>query len=312
MTEADKDDARPVASRLGQVGVWLAVLGSVPAQRARTAMVEIEELGYGAVWIGEAPTTKEAFTHAGLLLAASKRILVATGIANIWVRDATAMNAAANTLGEAYPNRFVLGVGASHAAAVEFRGHTYAKPLSAMRTYLDALDNAYYQGPPPPVPVPRVLAALRPRMQELAGQRAAGMHSFFVPPEHTAAARELLGPQPLLVPEQAVVVEANPDVARRIARAHVATRLVLPNYVNHARALGFSEDDLSDGGSNRLVDALVAWGDADTVATRVREHLDAGADQVAVHPLTGDTSGVGLDQLHQLAAALRLVPAITT
>ncbi len=117
MTEADNDNARSVASRLGQVGVWLAALGSVPAQRARTAMIEIEELGYGAVWIGEAPTTKEVFTHAGLLLAASKRIVVATGIANIWVRDATAMNAAANTLGEAYPNRFVLGLGASHAAA---------------------------------------------------------------------------------------------------------------------------------------------------------------------------------------------------
>jgi probable F420-dependent oxidoreductase len=297
-------EARLLADRIGPVGVWLAVLAEVPAAQAAAAALEIEELGYGALWVGESPAHKEVFTHSGLLLAATARVTVATGIATIWARDATATNAAALTLREAYPDRFVLGLGASHAEAGRGRGRD--RPLTAMREYLDALDAASYRAPQPARPVPRILAALRPRMQELARDRSTGVHSFFVPPAHTASARQRLGPGPLLAPEQAVVVDPDPATARTIAREHVATRLALRNYVNHLRALGFADADLADGGSDRLVDSLVAWGDADAVAARIREHLDAGADHDAIHPLAAGDAGLPrvLDQLRALASAL--------
>ncbi len=307
MTDNDKV-ARRTATLLGPIGVWSSALAQVPADRARAAVADIERMGYGALWVGESPGSREAFTHAGLLLAATERLIVATGIANIWLRDPSTMNAAANTLGEAYPDRFVLGIGASHAAALAVVGRTYDKPLTAMRTYLDTMDSAFYLSPRAPEPVPVVLAALRSRMQELARDRAAGMHSFFVTPEHTAAARQTLGAGPLLVPEQAVVIDTDRDTARDTARNHVKTRLALTNYVNHVRALGFTESDLADGGSDRLVDSLVAWGDVDTVAARVRLHLDAGADHVAVHVLDPVRPHLGLGQLRELAAALGLAP----
>ncbi|ROS44518.1 TIGR03620 family F420-dependent LLM class oxidoreductase [Amycolatopsis thermoflava] len=303
---------RDLANRIGPAGVWLSVLGEVPAALGTSAAAAIEALGYGALWVGESPAHKEVFTHTALLLGATARITVATGIATIWARDAIAAGAAAHTLGEAFPGRFVLGLGASHAEAGRGRGHD--RPRTALREYLDTLDAAPYRGPRPDLPVPRVLAALRPRMQELARDRAEGMHSFFVPPSHTATARERLGPGPLLAPEQAVVVDRDAGRARTIARAHVATRLALRNYVNHLRALGFTDDDLDGGGSDRLVDALIAWGGADTVAARVREHLDAGADHVAIHPLTAPGEGLApvLGQLRDLAPALSLPHGGTT
>jgi probable F420-dependent oxidoreductase len=293
-------------SRLAPVGVWLNVLGTTPAREAVAAAREIERLGYGALWVGEAPGSKEAFTHAGLLLAGTARLMVATGIAAIGARDATATKAASLTLGEAYPGRFLLGLGVSHGELG--RGYGHDTPLSMMRRYLEALAAEPYPGPLPGEPVPRVVAALRPRMQELARNRADGVHSFCVPPTHTAAARARLGPDKLLVPEQAVVVDADPARARETARAHVATRLVLRHYIAHLEALGFDADDFADSGSDRLVDTLVAQGDAATVAARVREHLDAGADQVAVHPL-GPLDAT-LIQLGVLAAELpvRTVP----
>ncbi|MGW5642848.1 TIGR03620 family F420-dependent LLM class oxidoreductase [Saccharopolyspora sp. NPDC003752] len=295
--------ARELAARIGPVGVWLSVLAEVPAEQGASAARVIEDLGYGALWVGESPAHKEIFTNAALLLGATTRLTVATGVATIWARDAIAAEAAAQTLGEAFPGRFVLGLGASHAEAG--RGHGHDRPLTALREYLDVLDTDSYRGPRSDRPVPRVLAALRLRMQELARDRSAGMHSFFVPPAHTAAARERLGPEPLLVPEQAVIVDSDAGCARAIAREHIATRLALRNYVNHARALGFDEDDLAGGGSDRLVDALVAWGDAQRVAARVHEHLNAGADHVAIHPLTR-SHGVEpvLDQLRTLAPTL--------
>ncbi|MFI7123074.1 TIGR03620 family F420-dependent LLM class oxidoreductase [Amycolatopsis sp. NPDC049868] len=295
--------SRELAARIGPVGVWLSVLAEVPAAEAANAARVVEDLGYGALWIGESPAHKEIFTHAALLLGATTRLPVATGVATIWARDAIAAEAASQTLGEAFPGRFVLGLGTSHAEAG--RGHGHDRPLTALREYLDQLDAGPYRGPRPDRPVPRVLAALRPRMQDLARDRSAGMHSFFVPPAHTAAARERLGPGPLLVPEQAVVVDPDPHRARAIAREHIASRLALRNYVNHLRALGFGDDDLDGGGSDRLVDTLVAWGDAPQVAARVREHLDAGADHVALHPLTRShgTEPV-LDQLRTLAPTL--------
>ena len=296
--------ARQLAERLGPVGVWLNVLAEVPAAEAMAAAEQIERLGYGGLWVGESPTDKEVFTHAGLLLGATSRITIATAVATIWGRDAIAANAAALTLGEAYPGRFVLGIGASHREVDRGTGHD--KPLTAVREYLDALDAASYRGPRPARPVPRVLAALGPKMQELARDRSVGMHSFFVPPAHTASARRRLGPSPLLVPEQAVVIDADPASARKTAREHVATRLALRNYVNHLRALGFSDADLAGDGSNRLVDSLVACGDAQAVAARIREHHDAGADHVAVHPLTPRGAGPHrvLEQLRELSGVL--------
>ncbi|MFI0214613.1 LLM class F420-dependent oxidoreductase [Streptomyces lydicus] len=292
-----------LASRIGRIGVWHGGLGRIPAATARRAAAEIEQLGYGALWFGEGPGTKEAFSHAALLLAATERITVATGIANIWGRDAAAANGATHTLAEAYDGRFLLGLGASHAPIVNLRGHTYAKPLAAMRDYLDGMDAAPYEGPVVEPPPARVLAALGPKMLELARDRAAGAHPYLVPTDHTARAREILGDGPLLAPEQAVVLETDPAKARAAARAHTRFYLELPNYVGNLRRFGFDDDDFTGGGSDRLVDALVAWGDVDAVRRRVQEHLDAGADHVALQPLAAD-GGLGLDQLRALAPAL--------
>lgn len=292
-----------LASRIGRIGVWHGGLGRIPAATARRAAAEIEQLGYGALWFGEGPGTKEAFSHAALLLAATERITVATGIANIWGRDAAAANGATHTLAEAYDGRFLLGLGASHAPIVSLRGHTYAKPLAAMRDYLDGMDAAPYEGPVAEPPPARVLAALGPKMLELARDRGAGAHPYLVPTDHTARAREILGDGPLLAPEQAVVLETDPAKARAAARAHTRFYLELPNYVGNLRRFGFDDDDFTGGGSDRLVDALVAWGDVDAVRRRVQEHLDAGADHVALQPLAAD-GDLGLDQLRALAPAL--------
>jgi probable F420-dependent oxidoreductase len=302
---------REVAALVGPTGVWLAALAELPAADALGVARDIEQLGYRALWIGESPAHKEVFTHAGLLLAGTDRLVVGTGIATIWGRDATATDAAAQTLGEAYPGRFVLGLGASHAEAGRGQGHH--RPLTALREYLDTLDTHPYRGPVSDVAVPRVLAALRPRMQELARNRADGGLTFFVPPSHTAAMRDRIGPAAFLGVEQAVVVDPDPATARAIARAHVATRLRLRNYVAHLHALGYPESDLAGHGSDRLVDDLVAWGDAEAVGARLREHLAAGADHVAVHPLTAaaDVSERILDQLRLLAPALVATPART-
>jgi len=210
-------------------------------------------------WLPEA-AGREALTNASLLLARTSRIVVATGIANIYARDAMAMAAAQKTLAEAYPGRFLLGLGVSHAPLVErFRGHRYEKPVTTMRAYLDAMDRAAYQAVPPATEPLRVLAALGPKMLKLAAERAAGAHPYFVTPEHTARAREILGANRLLAVEQAVVLETDSIKAREIARAYMAMYLDLANYVTNLRALGFTDDDFTNGGSNRLVDAIVAW-----------------------------------------------------
>ena len=292
-----------VKGRLGSVGVWLGSLNWAPMATARDVAAEIEELGYGSLWISDTPVTKDPFANAAVLLSATRQLPVGTGIANVWGRDATAMNAGALTLGEAFPGRFVLGLGVSHLPAVAARGHSYERPLTKMRNYLDEIAAATWEAPPPSEPVPTVLAALRPKMLELARERTAGAHPYFVPPSHTAKARELLGPEPLLVPEQAVVVEADPATARERARDHTAFYLTLPNYANSLRALGFSDEDFENGGSDRLVDAVVAWGSVDTIRARVQEHLSAGADSVLLQPLEPNR-GLGLDQLRELAPAL--------
>ncbi|MEV6565548.1 TIGR03620 family F420-dependent LLM class oxidoreductase [Streptomyces kronopolitis] len=292
-----------LAARIGRVGVWHGGLGRVSAGVARRAVVEIEQLGYGALWFGETPAN-ESMSLAAVLLAATERITVATGIANIWVRDASAAHAGARTLAGAYDGRFLLGLGASHAPLVGARGHAYDKPLTAMRAYLDAMDQAPDDGPTAEAAPGRVLAALGPKMLELARDRTAGAHPYFVTPEHTARAREILGAGPLLAPEQAVLLESDPATARALAREH-HTRfyLQLPNYTGNLRRLGFGDGDFAGGGSDRLVDAIVAWGDVDAVRRRIAEHHDAGADHVAVQPVAGD-GGLGIEQLRQLAPVL--------
>lgn len=298
--------ARAVAGRIGRVGVWCSQLQWQTAAAARAAVGRIERLGFGAVWIGEA-TGKEALTHAALLLGGGSSITVATGIASIWARDPMSAANASRTLEDAYPGRFLLGLGASHPFLTEYRDRTYERPYSAMRAFLEAMDRAPYVGPPAD-PAPRVLAALGPRMLGLARDGAAGAHPYFVPVAHTARARGILGPQPLLAPEQAVALDADPAEARRRARAHMRTYLALPNYANNLRALGWAEQDLAGDGSDALVDALVACGPVEATADRVRAHLEAGADHVAVRVLTEDPARLPIPELTELAAALGLGP----
>src|SRR5919198_2296201 len=195
---------------IGKVGVWRGQLDSQPARKAQEAVAELEELGYGAVWIPEG-RGRESFTNSALLLAATRRIVVATGITNLYGRDPVAMVGAQLTLAEAFPERFLLGIGVSHQPTVEgVRGHRYERPVATMRAYLDAMDAAPFGAAPPPSEPPRVLAALGPRMLKLSAERSWGAHPYFVPVEHTALARKVLGQGPLLAPEQAVVLERDP------------------------------------------------------------------------------------------------------
>ncbi len=290
--------------QLGRVGLWTFQLDLQPASAAREAAVEIEELGYPTLWIPEA-VGREALTNAALLLGATDRLVVATGIASIWARDAMAMAAAELTLDEAYGGRFLLGMGVSHQPMVEgLRGHDYAKPYSAMRAYLEAMDRAVYVSPRSSKPPSRVLAALGPKMLRLAAERTLGAHPYFVPVEHTAFARAELGPDAVLAPEQAIVLSTDTEVARAIARAHMKTYLALPNYTNNLRRLGWGDADLGDGGSDRLVDAIVAWGDEDAIVERVRAHHEAGANHVCVQVLDPDVRALPMRQWRELAPAL--------
>jgi probable F420-dependent oxidoreductase len=294
---------RVLAERLGRVGLWTRHLDPQPAERVRAVIAELEELGWGSLWSWEV-FGREALTNAGLLLAASRRMVVGTGIASIWARDPVAMAAAQRTLAEAYPGRFVLGIGVSHAPIVDARGHHYRRPLAAMRAYLDAMDAAPWQGPPLPEEPARVLAALGPRMLELAAQRAAGALVYNAPPEVTASARSVLGPGPLLAVEQAAVVEEDPAEARRIGRELLAFYLTLPNYVRAWDRAGFGPEERAEGGSDRMVDAVVAWGSAEAVAGRVDAHLDAGADHVCLQVLDPDPNGLPTSGWRALASAL--------
>jgi probable F420-dependent oxidoreductase len=289
--------------QLGAFGIWTVQLDVLPAVRMQEAAAELEELGYGALWFGEA-MGREALTKAALLLAGTKRIVIATGIANIYGRDPVTMAAAQKTLAEAYPNRFLLGLGVSHVPLVEtLRGHRYDKPVPTMRAYLDAMDNAPYHAVPPASKPPRVLAALGPLMLKLSAERADGAHPYNTTPKHTAQARELLGQGPYLCPEQAVVLETDPAKARAIARKFLAIYLTLPNYTNNFLRMGFEEADISNGGSDRLIDAVIAWGDLKTVLNRIREHHAAGADHVCIQVLTDDSKTFPIRQYRELASA---------
>lgn len=289
---------------LGAIGIWTAQFDYQPAAKAREAAAELEQLGFGAIWFPES-VGRESLTNAALLLGATSRIVTATGIANIYARDPVTMAAGQKTLAEAYPGRFLLGLGVSHIPLVEqVRGHRYGKPVASMRAYLDGMDRAPYRAVPPSVSPVRVLAALGPKMLRLAADRAGGAHPYFVPPEHTARAREILGSDRLLAVEQAVVLETDSTKAREIARAHTSRYLALPNYVNNLRRLGFGDEDLVGGGSNRLVDAIVAWGDMTAVIDRVRAHQSAGANHVCVQVLPPDPQALPIREWREVASAL--------
>lgn len=264
------------------------------------AAAEVEELGFGAIFIpgGAGGNILERSEH---LLGATRSVPVAPGILNVWMHDPAEVASARARLEDEHPGRFQLGLGISHAPAVNAgEPGRYRKPLSKMRSYLDELDAAS----PPVPPERRFLAALGPKMLELSRDRSAGAHPYFVPVDHTAYARETLGPNALLAPEQAVLLETDSARARERARDHVARYLGLPNYTNNLLRHGFAEEDLRDGGSDRLVDAIVAWGGEAAIAERVRAHHEAGADHVCIQVLGVEGGAPPREAWRRLAPAL--------
>ncbi len=292
---------------IGTYGIWTGALDAVPSSLARECAAEIEELGFGALWIPET-VFREPFVHSAFLLEATSSMVVATGIVNRYGRDPLTCNAAMQTLNEAYPGRFLLGLGVSHGHLVSgIRKQDWSKPYSGMVEYLDRMQEALFFAPMGDPPAQMVLAALGPKMLRLAAERTAGAHPYFVPPEHTAIARETMGPEPLLAVEQMVVFDTDPTTARATARANMAIYLGLPNYANNLLRLGFTEEDVADGGSDRLVDAIVAWGTMGDALARVQAHVDAGADHVCVQVLGADQLHLPRTEWRELAAALGLV-----
>ena len=270
---------------IGRVGIWYGGIDALSTPQARAAAQAVEELGFGALWVAEA-VGRDPFASAAVLLSATTTLPIATGIANIYARDAMTMKAGQQTLAEAFPGRFLLGLGVSHGHLVAgIRKHDYSKPYSYMVEYLAKMDKALFMARGPETDPGRLLAALGPKMLELSATQANGSHPYFTTPEHTALSREVMGADALLAPEQMVVLNTDPIEARRIARAGMKIYLGLPNYWNNLMRLGFTEDDRTDGGSDRLVDAIVVWGDEATIAARVAEHHAAGADHVCVQVL---------------------------
>src|SRR5215471_3413565 len=270
---------------LGRLGVWVGMDG-MSASAAAAFAERVEERGYGALWIPEG-RGRNALVHSSWLLCHTKRLVVATGIANIYARDAIAMASGQQALAEQSGGRFLLGVGVSHRPAVEgVRGHVYGKPVATMRAYLQAMREAPYGAPQPAERPPTVVAALGPRMMALSGELADGAHPYNTTPEHTAQARRILGPGKLLCPEVWVLLETERVKARSAARRTLSRYLQLENYVNGWRRQGFSDADLAGGGSDRFLDAMVAWGDEGAIRARIQQHWDAGADHVCIQPVS--------------------------
>lgn len=292
-------------ARLGPLGVWTHV-DNLSAREAGDFAQQLEQWGYGALWTPEAVGRDPLIFH-GYLAARTERLVLATGIANIYARDPMTMRATKETLAEASDGRFVLGLGVSHAHLVAgIRKHEYKAPLTTMRTYLESMESALYMGRKPKESAPIVIAALRPKMLGLAAEKTRGAHPYFVPPEHTARAREIIGPDAWLCPEQMVLRETDPTKARAIARANMKIYVALPNYQNSLKWLGFEDTDFENGGSDRLVDAIVAWGDEDAILARIRAHHDAGANHVCIQPFRADGQpGADLGLLEALAPNAR-------
>jgi probable F420-dependent oxidoreductase len=292
---------------IGTFGLWTSLLDSHPTGRVREVVAELDEMGWGCLWRPES-TGRDPLITAALWLDACPRMAVATGIAQTYARHPLTMMAASRTLDEAFPGRFLLGLGVSHAPMVEgVRGLDYSTPLADMSAYLDAMDAAPFtglvsglgnEGRPP-----RILAALGPKMLALSAEKADGAHPYFTTPEHTAQARDILGPDKFLAPEHMVVLDTDPDRARKTARANMARYLQLPNYTRNLLRLGFTEADITTV-SDRLVDAIVLWGDVDQVVPRIHEHLDAGADHVCIQALVDDPNDLPTKDWRRLADAL--------
>ena len=286
--------------QLGPVGIWASQFRNAPREQALKEIRPLEELGYGAVWI-PGGATAEILDLAADLLGGSDRIVVASGILNVWMHEPADVATSHHRLNEAHPGRFLLGLGVSHASIVEQNtSQPYRRPLQVMSRFLDALDAAN-----PPVPqAERILAALGPRMLEMARDRSAGAHPYCITPEHTRQAREVLGKGRLLAPELKAILEPDPTRARAIARAHIERYFKQPNYVNNLIRLGYREEDLANGGTDRVIDDLFAWGSPGDVAARVAEHHQAGADHVCVQVLTADPAAYPHEEWRQLADVL--------
>jgi probable F420-dependent oxidoreductase len=284
---------------LAGTGIWSPALRFADPARVRDAAAELESLGYSALWIPDAGG--DVFGAVERLLDASDTITVATGILNLWMHTPEETAAGYHRLVDAYGDRFLVGIGVSHAKFIDAgeAGH-YMKPLANTRAFLDGLDAAT----PALAPERRVLAALGPKMLELARQRTAGAHPYLVTPEQTAVARAALG-DAWVLPEQAVVLSTDRDEAHRLGRAHLAVYLTLENYTNNFRRLGFDDDDFADGGSDRLIDALVAWGGEDAIRAHVQRHRDAGADHVCLQVLADESAaGLPIADWRRLASVL--------
>jgi probable F420-dependent oxidoreductase len=267
---------------MNKLAVWASV-DHLPAPEAAAFARRVEAWGYGALWIPEA-MMREVLSASGWLLANTSKLVIATGIASVYARDPQAAFAGQNTLNELSGGRFLLGLGVSHAPLVEgVRHQRYRKPIETMRAYLQGMAGAVYVAPPPPEKPKTVIAALGPKMLETAAELADGAHPYNVTPEHTALARKILGPGKLLCVEQAAILETDPGQARAIARRFLSTYMELPNYYNNWYRLGFTEADCQNGGSDRLIDAIIAWGDENTIRARIDAHLKAGADQVCIY-----------------------------
>src|SRR5229473_2521862 len=278
-----------LAMKLSKHGVW-AGMDAFTAPEAAAFAKRVEAWGYGALWIPEA-MGRNSFVHAAWLLANTTKLVIATGIANIYARDWVAASSAQKALNEQSGGRFLLGLGLSHSPLVEgFRGQHYGKPVATMRPYLAGMKDAHYVAPPPPEPPKTVIAALGPQMLALAAEEADGAHPYNVTPEHTAEARRILGPGKLLCPEVWVLLETDPAKARALGRQALANYLRLDNYVNNWRRLGFGDDDFAGGGSDRFIDANVAWGGEAAIRKRIAEHWEAGADHVCIQSISPDGS----------------------
>jgi len=281
---------------LGTYGIWTFDFAHRPAALVSDSVQELEERGWRAVWIPEL-LGREALTHAGYLLAATSRMTVVNGIAQIGLRPARWTYGAALLLADAYPGRHVLGLG--------FGGpQPGVKPLAAMAEYLDAMDSVETPNPAPETPMRRVLAAYGPKMLGLARDRADGAHAYHVTVGHTAQAREILGPDAFLGVEHAVLFESDPATARAIAREHLHVYLNSPYNIAKFRRLGYSEEDLSAGGSDRIVDDLVLWGDLDTIVERLGGHVEAGADHVGVQVIGVEPGRSAMPYWRRLGDAL--------
>lgn len=289
---------------IGKLGVW-SVLDSLPAATEADFARRLERWGYTALWSSEV-FGRNVLVNAAWLLANTRTLIVASGIANIHGRDAMAMAAARAQLNEQSGGRFLLGVGISHAPLVAVRGHAYDKPASTLRAYLESMQRTPYHSVPPAARAPMVVGALGPKMLAVARDLADGAHPYNTTVAQTAEQRRILGPDKLLCVEQKILLETDAARARAIARANLRRYAAAANYVNSWRRAGFTEQDVGGDLSDRLIDALIAWGDEDAIVARIREHWAAGADHVCVQALHSDptkqlTAGPNVDLLQRLA-----------